>query len=121
MVRYPRFEKSIDGDGMMRTFLLAFLLSVASNCLGAEFTTGTLPGGYRYIHVSGTFQPDDDLIFKLHVIQNSPQAVFFDSGGGNALAGIGMGRTAREFGLLTGVPPGSECASACALAWLGVR
>jgi PAN domain len=35
------------------------------------------------------------------------------------MAGLGIGRTIRRKGFVTVVPPAAECASACALAWLG--
>jgi hypothetical protein len=45
--------------------------------------------------------------------------VIFDSLGGNLYAGIGIGKIARLKGFVTAVGSSSECASACALAWLG--
>ncbi len=43
----------------------------------------------------------------------------FESNGGNLLAGIRIGTLIRTRGFPTLVRAGSQCASACALAWLG--
>jgi hypothetical protein len=64
------------------------------------------------------FDGDQDDFGK--VISKVDQAiVIFDSPGGDVSAGLGIGRQIRERGLTTLVPMGYECASACALAWLG--
>jgi hypothetical protein len=45
--------------------------------------------------------------------------VFFDSPGGNLATGIAIGTLIRERSFTTAVADYAQCASACALAWLG--
>lgn len=46
-------------------------------------------------------------------------SVLLESPGGNLFEGLVIGRAIRSSGFTTGVAPGTACASACGLAWLG--
>src|SRR5262249_54804640 len=67
------------------------------------------------------FQAGDDKKFVDVALGISSAIVVFQSPGGNLLAGIEIGRAIHLKGFGTYVPDDIECASACALAWLGGR
>jgi hypothetical protein len=76
-------------------------------------------GGPPLITVTGEFDFSDVIKFlrKTEGIQDA--VVVLKGPGGNAVAGIQIGKAIRQKGFLTVVPSSTNCASACALAWLG--
>ena len=56
---------------------------------------------------------------KTAPLPTTKTTVEFRSKGGNLLAGIRIGSLIRAKKFATVVPDGTQCASACALAWLG--
>lgn len=78
------------------------------------------PEGTRFIMVAGTFEAGDRLAgFERMVASGRPAAVIFHSEGGFPPKAMELGRLIRRLGLSTFQPYGLECASACALAFLG--
>ena len=61
----------------------------------------------------------DEKRFADAAIRATDATVALSSPGGNMLAGIEIGQAIRLKGFSTLVPEGFQCASACALAWLG--
>jgi hypothetical protein len=71
------------------------------------------------IMVTGPFNTADGDRFGIVTSEIQNAVVFFESTGGNALAGTIMGWHIRKKGFQTAVANNGYCASACALAWLG--
>ena len=71
------------------------------------------------VSIQGTLVLNDDEEFRAKTSSLSQAIVSFESNGGNLLAGIRIGTLIRKRNFATFVPTGSQCASACALAWLG--
>ena len=73
------------------------------------------------IFVTGELIFGDDERFINRIVDIDDGIVIFDSPGGNMVAGLEIGRAIRIKGFATLVPDDYECASACALSWLGGR
>ena len=85
-----------------------------------RYELGTSPDGIRFVMVAGAFGLRDDLgDFEQLVANGHPITVVFDSAGGFPPKAMELGRLIRRRGLSTFQPHGLECASACALAFLG--
>ncbi|KSV91956.1 hypothetical protein N181_30510 [Sinorhizobium fredii USDA 205] len=70
--------------------------------------------------VTGDFAYEDDLSAFVAVVRaHRAVAVAFNSPGGNVSKAMELGRLIRSEGFVTIQSRGSECASACALAFLG--
>jgi hypothetical protein len=76
-------------------------------------------GGLTYITVEGNFELGDERRFIEKALPVERGVVAFNSEGGNAHAGIEIGKAIRLKGFATYVPDNRVCASACGLAWLG--
>src|SRR6478736_1785598 len=80
----------------------------------------TTSDGVSFIVVSGVFELEDDLQgFAAVVDRIHPEAVGFDSPGGQPQKAMELGRLIRALGLSTFQPYGPQCVSACALACVG--
>ncbi|MEF2549227.1 PAN domain-containing protein [Aurantimonas sp. E1-2-R+4] len=76
--------------------------------------------GTRFIIVEGEFEADYRTDKLVEAVRNhNPKVMGFNSPGGNLYSAMAVGRTIRSLGLDTIQPRSSECASACALAFLG--
>lgn len=116
------------GVGVEMRFLLLFAWAL---CFAGVFGGGhawanltytplTLDGGLRVLVVSGEFTSNDyPSEFVNAVAASNATTVTFDSPGGNVVAAMALGRTIRFLGLNTLQIRQLECASACALAFLG--
>lgn len=71
------------------------------------------------VSITGELDFGDAIAFQRKTEQVSDAVVVLHSPGGNAAAGISIGRAIRKKGYVTLVPPSVNCASACAWAWLG--
>ena len=71
------------------------------------------------VTVSGRFSKGDSVRFFDAVEKLQNATVYFDSIGGNAFAGIGIGEIIHERRFRTAVLNYHICVSACAIAWLG--
>jgi hypothetical protein len=74
---------------------------------------------HALVAVEGGFEAGDHIKFRTQVGRLTNALVVFNSGGGNLLAGIEIGKTIRLKSFATAVLNGWGCASACAFAWLG--
>jgi hypothetical protein len=97
-------------------------LCISFSAEAAELNKHASPnGGPDIIFVSGNLTIGDEKKF-INVALNSEDAiVLFQSPGGNLVAGIEIGKAIHLKGFATFVPDAVQCASACALAWLGGR
>ncbi|NTS29756.1 SH3 domain-containing protein [Phyllobacterium sp. BT25] len=109
--------------GHLQTMLLALGVVGAGTSVATALTfkSGELTNGIKYIAVQGEFEFDENLApFAQLVKQTDPIFVSFNSPGGNPVKAMELGRLIRILNLATYQPRGSvECASACALAFLG--
>jgi hypothetical protein len=80
---------------------------------------GHLDAGGSLVVVDGDMEPGDIQQFSSKVASLSRATVAFRSDGGSLLAGIRIGMLIRMKDFGTVVPEGAQCASACAVAWLG--
>jgi hypothetical protein len=87
----------------------------------AEFDKSTSSNGEPdIIFVTGDLTRGDEQKFVDIALNSKSAIVTFQSRGGNLVAGIEIGRAIHLKGFATFVPD-VQCASACALAWLGGR
>ncbi|MDO1585637.1 hypothetical protein [Rhizobium oryzicola] len=93
-------------------------LLLAAPATAAEISREPVQDGVDILRVNGTFNDGDDAIFRKLAASVNKAVVVLDSGGGNLLAGLEIGRAIRLSGFATAVSEGSLCASACALTWL---
>ncbi|MBA5775872.1 hypothetical protein H2509_01890 [Stappia sp. F7233] len=76
--------------------------------------------GWSFIEVSGQFETSDDISqLRYLAISSAARVVVFDSPGGNVLKAMELGRLVRSLGLVTVQIRNFDCASACALAFMG--
>lgn len=105
---------------MLFRFLAFLVLACCSSAKAAEIKAIPLNApGKGAILVNGDIKYEDKEVFLSKISPFSSGLVVFNSRGGSAFAGIGIGRAIRMRGFTTWVPSGSFCASACAIAWLG--
>jgi hypothetical protein len=71
------------------------------------------------VTVEGAFILEDIQDFRQKVMSQPKALVAFESNGGSVIAGIEIGKIIRLRNFATLVPDNVQCASACALAWLG--
>ncbi|NEJ98643.1 COG3904 family protein [Rhizobium ruizarguesonis] len=84
------------------------------------FERMTLPSDMRALVVSGEFEiSDDPVAFAGEVAQFKPAFITFRSGGGNVVSAMKIGRMIRALRISTLQIRSAECASACALAFVG--
>ena len=93
-------------------FLCAFPLSAA------EITREPLEGDTDLISVTGVLNEGDEIVFRNLAAASSKALVFLNSEGGDLKAGIEDRTCHPPRGFATATPPGTLCASACALTWL---
>jgi hypothetical protein len=103
--------------GKICLIALSSLISAGVNA--ATITEIPSGDGQVLIVVRGEFTNSDADDFNAKVQRYSKGAVLFESAGGNLVTGVRMGEIIRLKGFSTGVSAGTECASSCALAWLG--
>src|SRR6266571_2258925 len=87
----------------------------------ADIVVKPLEGGSTLITIDGELELGDIDSFraKAELLPVGRTTVEFRSKGGRLLAGIRIGAQIRAKRFNTVVPDGAQCASACALAWLG--
>jgi hypothetical protein len=71
------------------------------------------------VMIEGDLELGDIEAFRNKVAPLAKATVAFRSDGGSLLAGIRIGMLSRVKNFITIVPDGAQCASACAVAWLG--
>ncbi len=105
----------------MRLALLTIAIVFgAQSARAAEVRKTALPDGKGdLIAILGELQLGDEQKFVDAALGSPNAIVLLQSPGGNLIAGIEIGKAIHLKGFTTLVPAGSQCASACALAWLG--
>ncbi|WP_422374961.1 SH3 domain-containing protein [Roseibium sp.] len=104
--------------------LIMMLVTIFPSVTNAElsYISGEGDDGLRFVVVEGTFTPRDDLSdFEKTIRSFRPKVIGFDSEGGNIFKAMELGRIIRRHGLATIQLRKLECASACALAFMGGR
>ena len=104
----------------MRPFMLLALLAMTIPANAASITV--LPLGQNkpsLVLITGTLDLADKDEFLRQIAPLSSAIVSFSSDGGSLIAGLQIGEIIRLKNFSTLVPEGAQCASACALAWLG--
>src|SRR6476660_6481577 len=108
------------GHVSLLVIVLFFLAPIFS--LDAEFSkSASRDGDPDVILVVGQLSFGDEKQFVNAALNSENAIVVFQSPGGNLFAGIEIGKAIHLKGFSTIVPDGVQCASACALAWLGGR
>ncbi len=105
-----------------RAIMIGTLLPATVVSARAELTYNTdqTADGTSIVVVAGEFEAIDDLArFRETVRSHHVRMVGFNSPGGNIAKAIELGRLIRAFGLDTVQIKRAECASACALAFMG--
>lgn len=103
-------------------FLLALLTGPLISRAEALETRVSTAAGIRTLRLSGEFERKDrDKVRAALQQSGAVDEVAFDSPGGNLFGGLEVGELMREQNLVTRVPSGSSCASACVYAFLGGR
>lgn len=102
-----------------RIVVATIVFLVHASAFAAEITA--LPAKDRdgIILIEGDFKFDDREQFLAKIAPFATGLVILNSNGGNAYAGIEIGKAIRMRGFTTWVPSEKVCASACAFAWLG--
>ncbi|WP_162901353.1 hypothetical protein [Breoghania sp. L-A4] len=104
----------------MRLIIALFGFVLAGMSFASAVTVEPINGDVRALIVRGEFALDDDVnSLIVAAARYRPLFVTFDSAGGNVDAAMRFGRTIRSLGLGTFQLRAAECASACALAFLG--
>lgn len=99
------------------SLLLAGLFSGAAG--SAQIVVSPSTETAALISITGELEFGDAVAFQRKTERVGEAVVVLHSPGGNAAAGISIGRAIRKRGFVTVVPPSVNCASACAWAWLG--
>jgi hypothetical protein len=106
----------------VRSVCVVILWLLASTGLrAADIGIKYLESGSAVVVIEGDLEHGDIETFraKAEPLAASRATVEFRSNGGQLLAGIRIGTLIRAKKFVTVVPDGAQCASACALAWLG--
>jgi hypothetical protein len=102
------------------TVMVCSWLSGFAAAQALEYKTLTTDDGYRFIVIQGEFLPDEQLGGFVDLVTTQEAAfVMFDSPGGSVVSAMALGREIRRLKLATIQPRAADCASACALAFLG--
>ncbi len=98
--------------------IIASLLALA-RADAANIELKRMDAGNAVILIAGDLELGDIAQFQTKVANISKATIAFQSDGGSLLAGIRIGTLIRSKNFVTIVPDGGQCASACAVAWLG--
>lgn len=107
---------------MAISMLVLALLGLGVRSSAAAITYERLPlsNGGRLLVIKGEFEPaDDPMKLIAEYTQYQPSVISFDSNGGSVVAAIKIGRAIRALSANTVQIRSTQCASACALAFLG--
>jgi hypothetical protein len=105
---------------VVRHVLVIVTLLLAPPAAGAaNIDVKPVDGAAALVMVEGDLELNDIDVFRSKVAALSKATVAFRSDGGSLLAGIRIGMLIRVKNFTTIVPDAAQCASACAVAWLG--
>jgi len=99
--------------------LITALFGALNSANSAKIDVNRRDDGSALVSLQGDIELDDIAQFWAKAATLSKATIAFRSNGGSLLAGIRIGTLIRERGFVTLVPNGAQCASACAVAWLG--
>ena len=101
--------------------IIALWLLALTGAEAAQIAVKPLDNGPTMVVVEGELDLADIESFRIKTesLPIGRATVEFNSKGGSLLAGIRIGSLIRNRKFTTFVPDGAQCASACALAWLG--
>lgn len=103
---------------IVAAWIALFLCSPA--IAGVQLRTVTLESGATLIVIDGEFELKDDPVeLAKMVLSSNAKLATFNSNGGNVHTAIQFGRAIRRLGLSTIQIRSAQCASACALAFVG--
>ncbi|MBY5336439.1 hypothetical protein HFO99_21355 [Rhizobium leguminosarum] len=113
--------------GLIAELLAILLIALALVGAGPQNTAAaityerlSLDDGGRLLVIKGEFEPSDDPMKLVAVYSEyQPTVISFDSNGGSVVAAIKIGRAIRALSANTVQIRSTQCASACALAFLG--
>ena len=119
MLRLLRGRARVALIAMALGVLMAVLSATAGRAADIELTA--LPGKDKasVITITGELRPGDKERFLNFALQTEKALVLLGGPGGNLLVGLDIGQAIRLRGYSTYVADNIQCASACALAWLG--
>jgi hypothetical protein len=100
-------------------FVAMILLMGLRGAAAANIEVEQIDTASALIMLDGDLELGDIESFRNKVAAISRATVAFRSDGGSLLAGIRIGMLIRVKNFITVVPDGAQCASACAVAWLG--
>lgn len=98
---------------------IAAWLFVAGAAQAANIHVKALEPTSALVVIEGDLELTDIESFRSKIASLSKATVAFRSDGGSLLAGIRIGMLIRVKNFITVVPDQAQCASACAVAWLG--
>ena len=106
---------------MRSVCIIALWLLASTGIEAAQITVKPLDNGSTLVAIEGDLDLADIDTFRTRTesLPVGRASVEFSSKGGSLLAGIRIGSLIRTKKFNTVVPDGAQCASACALAWLG--
>ncbi len=100
--------------------ILAGMLSGSGAAAAITYERLTLDKGGRLLVIKGEFEPADDPMKLVgEYTQFQPGFITFDSNGGSVVSAMKIGRAIRALNANTLQIRSTQCASACALAFLG--
>jgi hypothetical protein len=113
-------QRSPGGPDFAVRHVLAIVVSlIAPHAVEAANIDVRQAGAVPVVMIEGDLELGDIEQFRNKVAQLSKATVAFRSDGGSLLAGIRIGMLIRVRNFTTVVPEAAQCASACAVAWLG--
>lgn len=95
------------------------LLLAAPSAEAASIEVKKVDAAASLVMIDGDLEVSDIELFRNKVAPLSKATVAFRSDGGSLLAGIRIGMLIKVKNFNTVVPDAAQCASACAVAWLG--
>jgi hypothetical protein len=98
---------------------IAAWLIVVNGAGAASIEVKTIEPANALVMIEGDLELTDIDSFRNKIAPLSKATVAFRSDGGSLLAGIRIGMMIRVKNFITVVPDQAQCASACAVAWLG--
>lgn len=123
MLRFPRLARSVLLAGLFVVPNLGSAAEMSAYAYRTDYSDG--PGAY--IIISGDTERGDYRRFlkvlpeaiALHSSRENPIDVWLEGPGGDLDEALKLGQLIYDLGFITLVDKGTECASACALIWLG--